>query len=481
MVSMHPSDTVIDAAAECFDEQTIAAFVGGSLPATRLPSIEAHLAECSVCRAIVAGAAHGALEDTNRRRDRSSGDDDVSAGEGVALPPLEVGGVIAGKYRVEQRLGSGGMGMVFAARHVELGQRVAIKVLHRRGEAATARFLREARTCARLASDHISRVFDVGRLSDGAPYIVMEYLVGEDLGRVVARGPVAITDAVRYVLDACAALAEAHAAGIIHRDLKPANLFLTARSDGRPVVKVLDFGISKSTGGNHDGALPDGLLTSTGTMLGSPLYMSPEQIRARKDVDARTDIWSLGVILYELLAGRQPFRAPTLAAAAVTIAVESPVRLSQVRPELPTGLEAVVLRCLEKEPAARFQTIEALAAALRPLAVDGVATPDGAVPRRRYYRRPATWIGVGVAVVVVGATAVLNGRAPDAVNAPRQDTSTPAAPAPPSAAAAPRAPAAAPGVVPPSSQERTIDGSTVVPQPTKRRRPARPGPLDTPD
>jgi serine/threonine protein kinase len=485
-----------DSAADCLDEQTISAFVGGELPATKLPSIESHLADCSACRGVVADAAHGVLEDTDRPRDRSSrgGSPVVTEPEDLVLSALDEGGVVAGKYLVERRLGSGGMGIVIAARHVELDQRVAIKVLHRRGEAATARFLREARTCARLTSDHIPRVFDVGRLGDGAPYIVMEYLVGEDLGRVVARGPVAITDAVRYLLDACAALSEAHAAGIVHRDLKPANVFLTTRSGGRPLVKVLDFGISKSTAAPEDGAPSEGGLTSTGAMLGSPLYMSPEQIRARKDVDTRTDIWSLGVILYELVTGRQPFRAPTLAAAAVSIAVEAPTSPAQLRPDLPPDLEAVILRCLEKEPGARFQSVKALAKALRPfsppdIAASGADQPNagsamaaGAQPRRPWYRRPATWVAaIGLAISFAGATALwsrttaADGRARERALA-TPDRPLPVAP-PPDVPPSPSPPPA-----PPSVERRTADRPGAGPPPAaKRRRPSRPGPLDTPD
>jgi serine/threonine-protein kinase len=480
---------VADSVSDCPGEETLAAFVGGVLPPVRLAPVEAHLAGCAACRGVVADAAYGAEETKPGPAGQHSRDEYHSVATTHRLggggehdaPPPEVGDRIAGKYLVERRLGSGGMGVVIAARHIELGQRVAIKILHRRGEAVTARFLREARICARLASDHIPRVFDVGRLDNGAPYIVMEYLVGEDLGRLVARGPLVKADAVGYLLDACAALSAAHAAGIVHRDLKPANLFLTTRSDGRPVAKVLDFGISKSSAAEEEVAPLEGALTSTGTMLGSPLYMSPEQIRARKDVDARTDIWALGVILYELLTGRQPFRAPTLAAAAVAIAVEAPTPPSRLQAELPPALDAVILRCLEKEPRARFQSVDALAKALRPFATGDVAT----VFRWPWRRRPATWMAVTLAIVLAGAAAVLSARAPE--DRPPRDRATAPLPSSPQVAeAAPRAATtSAPAAGPPSVERRqTTDPPAVAPQPpppAKRRRLVRPGPLDTPD
>jgi serine/threonine protein kinase len=277
-----------------------------------------------------------------------------------------VGELIAGRYEVEEIIGRGGMAFVLGARHVELGQHVAIKLLRvdtpQRGE-VYARFLREARACAQLRSDHVVRVFDVGHMDNGEPFMVMERLTGGDLGRLVdAGGSLPIDDAASYVLQACEAVAEAHAMGIVHRDLKPANIFLAAGADGSPVVKLLDFGISKMT--SSEGLL----LTMTGMTVGSPVYMSPEQIRASKDVDHRTDIWSLGVVLYQLLTGRAPFSAPTLSALSVVIATEDPVPLRERRPELPGALEPLVMKCLEKTPERRFQTVADLASALAPFA-----------------------------------------------------------------------------------------------------------------
>ncbi|HEX6275863.1 MAG TPA: serine/threonine-protein kinase [Polyangiaceae bacterium] len=283
---------------------------------------------------------------------------------------LEPGQIVAGKYELERVLGQGGMGTVISAVHVHLRERVAIKILSREAaeqKEATSRFMREARAAARIKSEHVAKVSDVGTLPDGTPYIVMEYLDGFDLADTLAqRGPLPVDEALELVLQACEALAEAHSLGIVHRDLKPANLFLTHRADGTPSVKVLDFGISKVT---HPGtSQAEAALTHTTTIMGSPLYMSPEQIRATRGVDLRTDIWSLGVILYELLTGEAPFLGQTLPDISVKIAVEPPPPLRTKRPELSGLLEAVVLKCLEKDRDNRFRTLGEFALALLELA-----------------------------------------------------------------------------------------------------------------
>jgi serine/threonine-protein kinase len=269
---------------------------------------------------------------------------------------LEPGTVLDHKLRIERVLGRGGMGEVAIATHLELDQRVAVKVLHdhvARDPGAVERFLREARAAAKLRSEHVCRVSDVGRLTNGIPYLVMELLEGSDLAAIVARGRLPVAQAVDHVLQACVAIAEAHAARIVHRDLKPANLFVARRLDGTPLVKVLDFGIAKA------GTEP--ALTATDAVMGSPGYMSPEQFHSARDVDARTDIWAVGVILYQLLAGRLPFRGTTLAELALQVTSEPPAPI-----ELPPGLRAAVLRCLEKRREARFDDVASLAAALAP-------------------------------------------------------------------------------------------------------------------
>jgi serine/threonine-protein kinase len=285
---------------------------------------------------------------------------------GAIAHSLAHGAVVAGKYRVERVLGQGGMGMVLAAQHVSLGTPVALKVLlpeaqHHRD--VHRRFLREAQAAANLHGDHVARVIDVGLMADGAPYMVMEYLDGTDLaGLVKQRGPLPLGEVVDYVLQAIEAVAEAHSMGIVHRDLKPANLFLTHRPGGMAWIKVLDFGISKLVGA--DGERQD--LTATRTALGSPLYMSPEQLRSSRSVDSRTDIWALGVILFELLTGDCPFGADTLTALTLAITLEAPQSLRGLRPDVPPELETIVLRCLEKQPDARFPDVAQLARALLP-------------------------------------------------------------------------------------------------------------------
>jgi serine/threonine-protein kinase len=285
---------------------------------------------------------------------------------GLSEFSLKPGDVIAGKYAVERELGQGGMGVVVAARHVDLDERVAIKFIlpdHTQNAEVVARFVREAKTAVKIKSEHVARVLDVGRLPTGEPYMVMEFLQGEDLEAVATRGGVTVKDAVLYVLQACEALAEAHSMGIVHRDLKPANLFRTVRADGSPCVKVLDFGLAKLVG-----AGPDQGMTTTGAMVGTALYMSPEQLFSPKDVDTRTDIWAVGVILFELLTGKMPFMADDMPRLIAQIMHAAPMRVRDLRPDVPEALEAVIARCLEKPREQRFDTIAALAAALAPFA-----------------------------------------------------------------------------------------------------------------
>jgi tRNA A-37 threonylcarbamoyl transferase component Bud32 len=275
---------------------------------------------------------------------------------------LGPGYILLDKYRVERVLGAGGMGVVMSAVHVHLNERVALKflrpeVLH--GD-AIQRFLREAQASARLRGEHVARVNDVGITPEGLPYMIMEYLDGGDLGELIARrGALPSGEAVDYALQVCEALAEAHSVGIVHRDIKPANIFVARRPDGSPLVKVLDFGISKLP------PLVARNVTDSQAVMGTPSYMSPEQMRSSKNIDERTDIWALGVVLYEAISRTRPFDADNFAAQCFKVAIERPPRLS---PALPRGLDAVIYRCLEKDPARRFASMADVARALAPFA-----------------------------------------------------------------------------------------------------------------
>jgi eukaryotic-like serine/threonine-protein kinase len=268
-------------------------------------------------------------------------------------------GDLVDKYRIERVLGEGAMGYVVEATHLILEEKVAIKfLLDATNSHVVARFVREARATRMLKSEHVVKVFDVGSTPEGTPFIVMELLDGRDLDACVGARPLPVPYVVELLLQACEALAEAHGMGIVHRDLKPANLFVTSTGAGGAFLKVLDFGISKITA-------PGGAsLTRTTGFMGTALYVSPEQLRSARDVDARADVWALGVILFELLTGTHPFLAEDIATLSVKIVTEPPTPLRSVRPELPEGLERLILRCLEKEPAARFRDVAELSTAL---------------------------------------------------------------------------------------------------------------------
>lgn len=287
--------------------------------------------------------------------------EDVESSAGV-----RPGDVLAGKYRIERVLGIGGMGVVVAANHILLDEKVAIKFLlpdMLRSEEVVARFAREARAAVKIKSEHVARVFDVGTLESGAPYMVMEFLEGADLADWIRqRGPLPVEQAVDFVLQACVAVANAHALGIIHRDLKPANLFCIRGSDGALTIKVLDFGISKVTHLSASDA--GGSMTHTSAVMGSPFYMSPEQMQSARDVDARTDIWALGIVLYELLSGVTPFTGTSYAEIAIKVATGPLTPLRGIRPEVPVGIETVILNCLAKDRNQRYAHVGELALAL---------------------------------------------------------------------------------------------------------------------
>lgn len=292
-----------------------------------------------------------------------SGDDDAA---------VLSNGQLVGKYRVESLIGKGGMAAVYRGVHAELDQRVAIKTLlpsFLADDRLVRRFLREATTIAKIRSKHVAQVFDIGRLeTTKAPYIVLELLEGQDLGKKLetsTRFPV--RTAVDYIIQASEGLGRAHARGIVHRDVKPSNLFLARDSDGQHAIKVIDFGIAKQMA-------TDGYkLTTTSEVFGSPQYMAPEQIRATRNVDAQTDVWSLGIVLYELLTGASAFTGGSVLELAGSILHNSPTPLTTYRHDIPPELERVILRCLEKSPARRPSGVLELVLALAPF-----ATPAGA-------------------------------------------------------------------------------------------------------
>jgi serine/threonine protein kinase len=288
-------------------------------------------------------------------------DDDGQPSSGS---PLHIGQVVNGKYRIEQQIGRGGMGIVLAATHLQLEHLVAIKVMRRdlgMDEKALDRLMAEARSAARIRSEHVARVLDVGTLDNGSPFIVMEYLEGENLADLLDReGALAVDQAVAFLMQCCVALAEVHVAEMVHRDLKPGNLFIARLPDGSPSVKIVDFGISKQIGSAKDGAA-----TTSPQVLGSPYYMSPEQMRA-EPVDERSDIWGLGAILFEMLTGRPPFIGDTLPEVYAAVLNEAPPPVESLRAGIAAGLDDVVQRCLEKDPTQRFCDVADLAEALAP-------------------------------------------------------------------------------------------------------------------
>ncbi len=277
------------------------------------------------------------------------------------------GETIAGKYVIEGPCGRGGLAVVLSAMHLGLDRRVAIKVLlpEWAGDAEVVRrFVREGRTATRIKSEHVVRVFDVGTLESGAPYLVLEFLEGHNLEDIVTNwGPIAVPTAIDWVLQASEAIAEAHAHGIVHRDLKPANLFLTRRADGSACIKVIDFGLSKLTDPRLRGVSKITLPTD---VMGSPHYMAPEQLRATCDADERTDLWALGAVLHELITGQPPFSGQTVAEICASVLTQPTPRISSIRANAPPGLERAILRCLEKDPEARFANVAEMAYAVAP-------------------------------------------------------------------------------------------------------------------
>ncbi len=430
-----------------------------------------------------------------------------------------VGETIAEKYRVDRVLGVGGMGIVVAAQHLELDMPVAIKLLLPQTAAnadAVARFSREARASAKIKNEHVTRALDVGKLDDGTPYLVMEYLEGRDLASLLAElGQLPVEQAVDFVLQASEAIAEAHSLGIVHRDLKPANLFMIQRPDGASWIKVLDFGISKMADTSSAGIS----MTRTSVMFGSPMYMSPEQIRSSRDVGAQTDIWALGVILYELITGRVPFDGESLPELVEHITSGSPPPFASHRADVPEALEQVIFHCLEREVERRFSSIAELAEALLPFAPPRAVTSAERIlgATGRHTREPTTappvsedrapstppalgrrgrWVAGLALLLGATATVLISTRRPALPARPASAApSSPVLASPPSpvvvslGAARPAAPAVSPAAAPtpaepaaPASAEHASRPAVRL-KPTQRpvpSRPARPAPSSSP-
>ncbi len=277
------------------------------------------------------------------------------------------GEVLLGKYRVESLIGEGGMGAVLKAHHLDLDEPVAIKCLLPEmmdRKDIVSRFVREGKAAAKLKGEHVARVMDVGRLANEIPYIVMEYLDGADLGAIIKHhGAQDPAIAVDLILQACEAMAEAHAIGVIHRDIKASNFFIVQPPGQAPTLKVLDFGIATAPEGTSD-------LTGTQSVIGTPAYMAPEQMRAAMKADARSDIWSMGVVLYELLEAERPFRSEVYSELVLKVGMDPPHAMAN--PAVPGALQAIVMKCLEKPMERRYQTIAELAYDLMPFASDAV-------------------------------------------------------------------------------------------------------------
>jgi len=452
---------------ECLDEETVLAFVKGDLPPEERRRAHDHITTCDECRALISAVARSSMPvvDEKKLLEISATELADSGSRGKGTAPVQPGDVLAGKYVVDGVLGVGGMGVVVSAHQTQLDRRVALKFLLPVAcevPGAVARFLREGKAAARITSEHVARVIDTGMLDGGAPYLVMEYLEGSDLA---ALGRLAWADAVEYVLQACEAIVEAHTLGIVHRDLKPANLFLAKRADGTPLVKVLDFGISKVEGGSRRD------LTTASMLMGSPRYMSPEQMLSAKDVDMRTDVWALGVILYELVTGKPVWEADTVHGLSALIATAPAPLLRASAPDAPAALESVVARCLTKARDERVGSVADLALALEPIAperarasIERILKVAGrerivAAPRPTATRSPVPLIAAVVGVLLVAGIGL------NLAVAKKKEASPPVAPEPIAVSAAPPV-QVEPPVVPSQEPAPSVSIAVVPPKPT---------------
>jgi serine/threonine-protein kinase len=404
-----------------------------------------------------------------------------------------IGTVLAGRYEVVRRIGEGGMGAVYEAKHALIGKRVAVKVLLEKFHAKSdfvARLLQEARLASSIGHQNIVDVTDFGTTDDGRSFVVMEFLDGESLADLERReAPLPIERSLRIARQAASALGAAHAKGIFHRDVKPENLYLVRRGDA-DFVKVVDFGISKAVKPGGDDGPEAYRLTHTGLLLGTPLYMSPEQARGDEDLDHRADIWALGVLLYECLTGEVPFRANNYLQIISQVLTHEPLSPSRLRPELgiPDAIDAVVMRAMEKDRARRYQTMAELEGDLeRLLAGDqnvGLRPALAGVAPAVRAAAPKRWPLVLVALVVLAGGVTVALRRPAVVVAPARPVEVPAGPlsaeptsAPPTGSALPArpttakipapapTPTAAPSVRPAAHSRTRVERHPVKPAP----------------
>jgi serine/threonine protein kinase len=457
-----------DASHDCPPDMAFVELVEGRLLEPDASGLRRHAEHCARCHAALLGLegeAPAGLAPTIRATGET--------GDGIARELLRegdadpsIGKTIDWKYRLLRRLGAGGMGSVYEAEHTGTGRRVAVKRIHAhllmRGDDIEDRFRREARVVGAIDSPHVVEILDAGEDEDtGDLYLVMEHLRGEDLQRLIDRvGPLPPEVALRVAAQALAGLVKAHAASVVHRDIKPANLFLARGDGGEVTVKLLDFGVAKITADAPSVTAADGLATTKG-LLGSPLYMSPEQVQSSGEVDLRTDLWSLGSVLYCALAGRAPFaHFGTYGRVMVAICSSAPRPLRALAPWVPPETAAVVARALAADREARYPSAAAMLDAVRALLPGGVALRDemlaGVTPEARAavvasqpppkgepspprWRRPAG-IAAGVALAAAVSIALWPGKAHERGPAPQPpapgaglvtapDPSSPAVPA----------------------------------------------------
>lgn len=373
----------------------VSSYLGGALSDEETATLEGHIDGCAQCRELIS-------ETVRSRYDEHLALANTQVTSSEPPLPITMGDVIDGRYRVERLLGVGGMGCVYEALHQALNQRVALKFMlpkFARDQSAVDRFTREARAAVRLVTEHVGRVLDLGALPDGTPFLVMELLVGETVEhRLLREGPFPRRVALELIADTLDALHEAHALGIVHRDLKPANLFLARRSSGGEVLKVLDFGVAKSVHPDIEAGLGS---TSAATLVGSPLYMAPEQLSPGRTIDARADLWAVGCTLYQVLTGKTPFEGNDLVELMYSIQTRAHVPLVQLRPGL-DDVSALVDECLAKEPHRRPSVAEALKRRVEALLAAPVIAPAPVVvaapppPSRRWP------LAVGALVVIAG-------------------------------------------------------------------------------